>query len=281
MGRESKSAYDASMVAFAQQYGPWALISGASSGIGASFAENLARRGLSLALVARRKSRLQALAQRLQAEHGAECLVLPEDLLNPVAPQRLQEAMAGREIGLLVNNAGYGGLGAFEQQDFATLRNMVRLNCEAVLALAHHFVPPMVERGRGGMVMVASVAGMLPCPWMSVYGATKAFDLQLGEALHVELKPKGVDVVTVCPGHTASEFHQIAGVHGPVPGREAQPEEVVALALSKLGKGNSTVEGLQNKILANAPRFFPRSWTAAVSGKVLAKRLEHLPDSKA
>ncbi|RMH04495.1 MAG: SDR family oxidoreductase [Planctomycetota bacterium] len=258
---------------FAARYGPWALVTGASSGLGACFARDLAGRGLDLVLVARRADRLEALAAELEREHGRSVRSLPMDLCAEDAAEALHRGCDGLEIGLLVNNAGFGATGAFLADDPDRDARMVRLNCEAVVRTSHLFLPAMAERGRGGMVVVASTASFQPCPWMAVYGATKAFDLHLAEALAVELEPRGVDVLAVCPGHTDTEFHAIAGVKGPVAGGSADPAAVVKGALDRLGRRQTWVPGWLNRCMSWAPRFGPRRLTARLTGRLLASRM--------
>ncbi len=256
------------------RHGPWAVVTGASAGLGRAFAETLAARGLHPVLVARRRERLETLAAELRATHGVEALAVPLDLCREDAPDRLQEALGDREVGLLVNNAGFGSNGPFHQTDAAWLRRMVRLNCEVPVALARLLLPAMVARGRGGLLFVSSITAYQATPWMAVYGASKAFDLHLAEALAVELAGTGVDVLALSPGHTATEFHEVAGTGGPATrDRPADPREVVAASLDRLGRAPALVPGLRHRLRATAVRLLPRSWAAAAAGRVLARRL--------
>ncbi|TAH34622.1 MAG: SDR family NAD(P)-dependent oxidoreductase [Planctomycetota bacterium] len=262
----------AAVAEFRDRYGPWALVTGASAGLGAAFARALAARGLHLALVARRAEQLEALAAELRAARGVDVLPIAADLTAADALARVQSALASREVGLLVNNAGFGAAGAFLARDQAWQARMVRLNCEVPVVLSHAFLPAMVARRRGGMILVASTAAYQATPYMAVYGATKAFDLLLGEALHVELRPHGVDVLVLSPGYTESEFHAIAGVRGPATGLRMRPEPVVELALRRLGRGSAAIPGLANKAMAWSTRLVPRSWAAGVAARVLRHR---------
>ncbi len=257
---------------FRATFGPWALITGASAGIGAAFARALASRGIAPILVARRRDRLEALAEELKASQGVAPLVVVQDLQADDALPSLREAVEDREVGLLVNNAGFGWHGSFLQQDLDNIRRMTRLNCEIPTLLARDWLPPMVERKRGGMVVLASVAGFLPAPWMAVYGATKAYDLMLGEALAVEMRPQGVRVLTCCPGHTATEFHDIAGIKGAVAGGAADPLAVAEQSLQRLARHSLAIPGFLNRFLAHSPRWLPRSWIARLSGRLLKHR---------
>ncbi len=184
-----------------------ALITGASSGIGEEFAKQLAARGYELILVARRKDRLTAIAESLPVQ--AEVIV--NDLGTEAGKLGDQVAELGRQVDLLVNNAGFGLRGRFAELPVERQAEMVRVNCEAVVVLTGTFVPPMVERGRGGVITVASTAGMQPLPYEATYGASKAFALNLTDALHAELKGTGVRALSVNPGPVPTEWQQVAG----------------------------------------------------------------------
>jgi len=258
---------------FVDRYGPWALITGASAGLGAEYARQLAAKGLSLFLVARRTERLRALASEIAQDHKVDVETLSLDLTAEGWREKLIRAIGKREIGLLVNNAGFGITGNFLAMDADRLAQMARLNVEAVTLLSHDWLPKMVERGRGGMVLLASVAGYQPTPYMAAYGATKAFDLMLGESLAVELGPAGVDVITVSPGSTATEFHEIAGVSRSAVGYTAKAENVVKQSLSLLGRRPSFIHGWRNAAMALLGKISPRRMVAFVSGKILKSRL--------
>ncbi len=260
-------------MAFLDQYGPWGLVTGASAGLGEHFARQLAARGLNLIVVARRRERLRTLCKALEAEHGIRTHAVALDLTTPGAIGQLRQEVAERELGLLVNNAGFGLSGSFLDHDLARLQQMVRLNCEVPVTLTQALVPPMVQRRRGGIILVASTAAYQCTPWMAVYGATKVFDLHLGEALTVELGRHGLDVLTVSPGHTDTEFHQVAGVPQAALGGAADPADVVAQALDRLGHQISFVHGGLNKVLAFGNRFAPRALSAWGAGRVLGRRL--------
>jgi short-subunit dehydrogenase len=253
------------------RYGGWALVTGASSGIGEAFAEALAARSFPLALVARRKERLEALAERLRAAHGVETLVVVQDLSEREACDHVAEAVGDREVGLLVSNAGFGFSGRFAEGDADADERMVAVNCSAVVGLAHRFLPPMLRRRRGGMVVVSSVAGCQPTPWFAVYGATKAFDLAFAEALWSELKGTGVDVIALAPGETRTEFAAKAHAKREFGGLE--PRRVAEAALRAIGRRPSLVPGFVDKLAAASHRFFPRGFTANATGAVLARNL--------
>ena len=253
------------------RYGGWALVTGASSGLGECFAEAFAAEGHPVVLVARRADRLAALAERLRKSYGVETLVVAADLADPDAPRHVASAVGDREVGVLVNNAGFGFSGRFVDGEPSDDAKMVALNCGAVVALTHLFLPPMLRRKRGAVIFVASVAGHQPTPFFAVYGATKAFDLMLAEALWEETRGSGVDVLAVSPGSTKTEFSVHAHFDRPPEGQD--PRDVVAEALGRLGRGPGVVTGFGNKVKAFLHRVVPRSFAASATGRVLAKDL--------
>jgi short-subunit dehydrogenase len=257
------------------KYGTTALVTGASSGIGTSFARALAHEGFTtLVLVARRADRLEQLQSELEKAHG--CIVYPIalDLSSHGAADTLQVKLAelSCEVDLVVNNAGFGVLGALEDIPTDRVSAMVNLNCGAVVDIARRFLPPMKQRKRGAMIITSSIVGALPAPWFSVYAATKSFDLYLGEALHAECRGSGVDVVTVLPGLTKTEFHAGLGdrqYHSPY--RSA--EQVVESALYALGRKSIVVDGLFNKVVVHGSRFLPRGLALSISRLVMKVEL--------
>jgi uncharacterized protein len=207
-----------------------ALVTGASSGIGEHFARALAQRGYDLILVARRADRLN----RLGDELAVATKVISCDLSSDAAQLPGQVAALGTQVDLLVNNAGFGLRGRFAQLPPDRQAEMVRVNCEAVVILTRAFVPGMIERGRGGVITVASTAGMQPLPYEATYGATKAFALNLTEALHMELRGTGVRALAVNPGPVPTEWQQVAGyeeVGGEMMPGAIEAEQVVEEAL--------------------------------------------------
>jgi uncharacterized protein len=251
-------------------YGSWALVTGASAGIGMAFARQLATQGINCALVARRVERLRALADELTARHGVGCRVVAEDLARDGAAERIAAQVADLEIGILVNNAGFGAVGRFERVPREKIVDMVRVNCLAVAALAHTFLPPMKARGRGAVVIVASAAGYQPLGLAATYAATKAFDLMLGEALWAENRGTGVDVLVVSPGPVETEFQAVAGE---VPHPGVSPERVVEVACAALGRKPSVVVGAFNRARAWAVRLAPRAPVARLALGVMRGRV--------
>ena len=190
-----------------------ALVTGASAGIGAEIARELAARGHNLILVARRRERLRELAAELSESHGVRAESLSCDLAKPTSRGRLpgQAERLGLAVEVLVNNAGFATGGPFHDSDPERELQQVRLDVEAVVALTSMFVPGMVERGRGAILNVASTAGMQPMPYSAGYAAAKAYVLSFSEALHYELEPKGVTVTALAPGPVSTDFWETAG----------------------------------------------------------------------
>ena len=259
---------------FATRYGPWALVTGASAGLGVDYARQLAARGLKLILTARREERLRDLAQELETAHGTESLVVPLDLVTEGAVAELDRAVGEREVGLVVANAGFGGKGPFLAGDAGWDAAMVRLNCIVPVEMAHRWIPPMVPRARGGLIVVASTAAFQATPDMAVYGATKVFDLHLAEALAEEFGPGGIDVLAICPGTTDTEFHAVAGGIATF-GNMAKPEDVVRLSLDRLPRRGSVVEGFRNKVMTFANRFAPRKLSTRIAGRIIRGHKQH------
>lgn len=243
--------------------GKWALVTGASSGLGEQIALDLAASGTHLVLTARRMDRLEALAARIRSEYSVEIRVIPADLSLPTAPQQLYDATeaAGQPIDILINNAGFGYLGDFPTGSPEWDRKMVDVNCAAVVHLTHLFLPRMIERRSGYILMLASVASFQPIPYMSTYAATKAFDRFLGEALDAEVRQYGVRVSSLCPGPTKSEFGQVAGANSSVFRRVHAVEPVVRHGLLDLAKGRPTsYPPGSGALFIFLERFLPRAF---------------------
>ena len=254
--------------------GRWALVTGASAGIGEAFARELARRGMNVALAARREDRLRALASELGSTHRVRTAVLPADLGKPGAPGVLwAEATDGREIHLLVNNAGFGLKGRFDELPLERQAEMVRVNCVAPMDLAHYALRGMRARGSGGILNVASIAGYQPIPYLAAYAATKAFMIAFSEAIAEEARGSGVRVVVVNPGPVATEFQSVAGtqVNEKTLGIRT-PEQIVADALRALEANRPTVTpGAVNRLAAYASRVSPRGIVVRAAKTILTK----------
>lgn len=239
--------------------GKWALVTGASAGIGAELARQLAGCGANLILTARRKNRLEALAAELTAR-GAEVRVVVADLTQPEAPRAIFDATegSGLAVEILINNAGLGQYGDFTRTDADQELAQIRVNCEAMVHLARLFVPRMVERRRGWVMVLASTASFQPVPFLSTYAATKAFDRFFALGLAEEVAPHGVKVTALCPGPTESEFFEVAGATSFKVGRIQSAEEVVQRGLAALTSGKRTIiPYFGGKVTAFAVRFLP------------------------
>jgi short-subunit dehydrogenase len=217
-----------------------ALVTGASSGIGAEFAKQLSERGYEVIMVARRAERLEQLASQLPGPAH----VIPCDLAGDAASLPGKVAELGLQVDVLVNNAGFGTHGHFAEIDSARDAELVRLNCEVVVTLTHAFLPGMVERGRGGVITVASTAGMQPIPYETAYSASKAFARTFSDALSGELRGTGVRALCVNPGPVPTEWQQVAGYEPgylpPVPGK-ISAEQVARESLRAFERGRRTL----------------------------------------
>jgi len=223
-------------------------------------------------LVARRVDRLVSLGDELKRDFGVDALVVAADLGDPSAIDAVQRAIGDREIGLVCANAGFGDKGSFVDIELDAHRRMVRLNCEATLATVHAFLPPMISRRRGGVIIVASTAAFQGVPLTAAYAATKAFDLVLAEGLAIELAPHGIDVVALCPGATDTEGPKRTGVDAArVPFGFASPEEVAHAGLSALGHRTIVLPRFVDRLSAFATRFIPRALAARFAGRTIAK----------
>jgi hypothetical protein len=267
----SADLFDAKSPALRERYGEWAVVTGASAGIGAAFARAFAREGMSVFLVARREDRLRELAAELSRDHGVQTRVLAADLSTRGGMEAVATAMRELEVAILVSNAGAGYAGSFHKQDLERLREIVELNCTASVVLTHRALEGMLARGRGAVIVVASVAGRQPVPLHAVYAATKAFDLFFGEALWVEQREHGIDILTLLPGPVASEFEEVAGESRAQTVVDELPENCVRHALAALGKRPSVVSGTwMNWLRANANRFLPRAVVAFLAHDFMA-----------
>jgi hypothetical protein len=245
-----------------------ALITGASAGLGVEFARQLSKRGHSLVLAARRKERLEELANEL-----GNSRVLAIDLSKANAATKLMADLEahGETVDVLVNNAGFGLIGRFSELDAARLRQMIDLNVGALTDLCRAVAPTMIKRKSGAILNVASTAAFQPGPKMAVYFATKAFVLSLSEAMHEELAPHGVKVSCLCPGPTRTEFGEVAGFggNGLFDRVAMNASEVVETGLEGLDSNRAVVvPGWMNKITTTSSRFAPRSVVRKIAGAI-------------
>jgi short-subunit dehydrogenase len=240
------------------------LVTGASSGIGAEIARRLAARGHGVTLTARRKERLVALAGELKDAYGVRADTVVCDLASAAARRRMMATVEkrGLEVEVLVNNAGFGSAGRFQELDQEAELEMVRTNVEAVVDLCGSYVPEMAKRGRGAILNVASVAAYQPVPRQATYAATKAFVLSFSEAISRDLRGTGVSVSALCPGPTKTEFGTAAGIpdeYFEIPGLVLSAEQMAAAGVSAMDKGRRVaVPGPTNVAGALGGRLLPR-----------------------
>jgi short-subunit dehydrogenase len=255
------------MTALKERYGPWAVVTGASDGIGRATAVQLAQAGLQLVLVARDKGRLQALADDLLAAHGTRCMVLPMDLSTSGACAALAHDVRALDVGLLVAAAGFGSGGPLLDADLAIESNMVDLNCHSALELSVLLGRRMVARGRGGLMLFSSIVAFQGVPRAANYSATKAYIQSLAEGLHAELAPLGVDVLAVAPGPVHSGF---AGRAGMTMGAALTPDAVARGAVAALGRRTTVRPGRLSWLLEAALAPLPRWARSRAMAKVMA-----------
>lgn len=253
------------------------LVTGASSGIGRALARELASRGYGVTLVARREERLRKLADELSGAHGIRAEVLVCDLADPAAlealPSRVDEL--GRRVDVLVNNAGFGSYGPFVELDAAREVEQVRVLCEAVVALSGAFVPRMVSRGAGAVLILSSTTGFQPTARYATYAASKAFSLSFGQSLHEEVRPSGVAVTTVCPGPVEGEFFDRNDVRPVRLPKQmwVTPEEVARAALEGLARNRRLViPNVAMRALMASSRMSPAALQLRVMDVLLPRR---------
>ena len=248
------------------RYGPWALITGASDGIGQALAGRLAAEGINVVLVARSKHRLQAIAAELSAVHNVETMVLPVDLTDPGAAGTVEDLTGRLDVGLVVLAAGFGTTGTFLETPLAEELDLVAVNVTAIARLSHTFAGRLAARGRGGIILFGSIVGWQGVPGQANYAASKAYVQSLAEGLHDELKPRGVDVLSVAPGPVDSGFGARAGL---TMTSATSPEVVATAALNALGR-RTVIPGARGKFLTLALTPLPRRIRSLILGKVIA-----------
>ena len=252
--------------------GKWALITGASAGIGLALAAQLAAGGANLILTARRRERLKTLAERLSEQHGVRIEVFPADLTLPVAPEQIFGFTEKQRIAvdLLINNAGFGTYGLFHTSDRTRQVEMVQVNVAAVVTLTHLYLPGMIERRGGDILIVSSTAAFQAVPYLSTYVATKAFDLLFAEALAEEVRHYGIRVCALCPGSTATEFQEVAGEPHRLHQHAESATKVARVGLEALARGRSyAISGVANYLSTHAQRLVPRQFVTRMAAKML------------
>ncbi|MGA8112135.1 MAG: SDR family oxidoreductase [Actinocatenispora sp.] len=252
--------------------GSTALITGASSGIGAAFADALAARGTDLVLVARSTDQLEAVAATARERHGVRAEVITADLTAPDAAGALRAEVdrRGLSVDILVNNAGFGSAGPFQSVTADRSRREVALDVAAVVDLSHAFLPDMTERRRGGVINLSSTAAFQPAPNFAVYAAAKSFVLSFSQALWAECRPHGVEVLAVCPGPVETNFFDVLGTEQVKVGQILGPEQVVRTALRAFDRGRAVViPGARNAVLPVLQRFVPRRLVLSTATRML------------
>jgi short-subunit dehydrogenase len=249
------------------RYGPWALVTGASDGIGRATAALAAADGLNVVLAARSEAKLRSLATELAAAHGVETRIVAVDLSRPTGAATLLDAVDGLDIGLAVLAAGFGTNGPLADSTRVDELEMIAVNVTAVAELAQAFAHRLVERGRGGVVLFGSILGWQGVPGQANYAATKAYVQSLAEGLHGELKPHGVDVLSVAPGPVHTGFAARAGM---TMSSATTPDVVAAATWSALGRRGTVVPGAQAKAMTAALKTLPRPLRSIILQRVMA-----------
>jgi short-subunit dehydrogenase len=261
-----------------ERFGPVALVTGASDGIGRAFAEHLAADDLDLILVARRAEKLAALAADLAGRHGIDCTIVPADLATAEGVAATGDAAASRDVGLLVAAAGYGTSGPFLDADLAAELDMIDVNCRGVVALCHRVGAQLVARQRGGIVLMSSIVAFQGVAGAANYAATKAFIQTFAEGLGRELKPQGVAVLAVAPGPVRSGFEARAGMRM---SRTDTPADVAAGALRALGRRRTVRPGSLSKLLGLSLATLPRALRTRILSGAMADMTAHRNDAAA
>lgn len=247
--------------------GKWALITGASAGIGAAMARELGAGGTNLVLTARRGDRLTSLATELRDKHKIRTLACVADLALPLGAQQIFSFTEEKQIAidLLVNNAGFGAYGEFHKVALDRLVEMTKVNVTAVVQMTHLYLPGMIARKSGDILIVASTAAFQAVPYISTYAATKVFDLHFAEGLAEEVRPYGIHVCALCPGSTETEFFQVAGQRNHTQRAPESAEKVARVGLAALAAGKtSVISGFTNWLGAETVRLVPRRMVARI-----------------
>ena len=260
------------MADFSGKYGPWAIVTGASAGIGKAIATELAARGLNIIAIARRQPLLDALQEELSKKYGVEVRTLRADLTDPDSISKIELLTSDLEIGLVVPNAGMELNGAFIHTSLEDNENMLKLNITAPMQMAKVFGAKMADRGHGGILFISSLFAYQGIPHVASYAATKAYILSLGEALHVEMKSHGVDVTVLSPGLTATDMPANMPLDfKKIPVFSQSPEQVARTGIKALGRKATVVSGLLNKFYAWENRLLPRHFPVALFGFLIGR----------
>jgi len=259
---------------FKERYGEYALITGGSSGIGKAIANELAKKGLNIILVARRLEELQQTANEIKKQNNVDVVCLSADLLTEAGMQTIKNETEKYKIGLLVPAAGLEVNGAFEKNNLEKELRVIKLNVTVTMELTHHFVQKMVSRKKGGLLLIASLSGHMPNPYFANYAGTKAYVLNFGASLYGELKPKGIDVTVLSPGLTNTPMVADNGVDwSKTPLQALTPEEVAKTAINALGKKLIAIPGFKNKMMGAMAKHTPFKMGAIMGKKMMDKAI--------
>ena len=257
------------------KYGQWALITGASSGIGRAFALQLAQQGFSLVLVARNQKALEQLATELKSKYQAETMIVASDLSTIDAVSELYSKVSSLNIGLLIPSAGIDEMGKFIDKDYELIEKMLFLNVQAPTKLAHLFGQKMKDRERAAIILVSSIFAYQGIPNFAAYAASKSYILTLGETLNVEMSKHGIDVLVLSPGLTDTPFSQSMPIDfSKIPMIAQQANQVARTGLKHIGKKPTVVSGVLNKFYAWENRLIPRSWPVKLFGFLINRAMK-------
>ena len=257
---------------FQSRYGPWAVVTGASSGIGRAMALQLGEAGLNLIIVGRRQELLTGVAAQLSRSSDIKTQVVVADLATSIGLETVEDACKDLDVGLLVGAAGFGTSGPLLEADLPVELEMLTVNCGALIGQCFHFGHRFAKRGRGGIVLIASLVGFQGVPFSASYAATKAYVQSLAEALYVELRPLGIDVLASAPGPVRSGFEARANMRMST---AIEPEVVARETLRALGRKSAVTPGLISKILSYSLAPLPRPLRTRIMGRVMGDMTKH------
>lgn len=262
------------MSKFKEKYGKWALVTGATSGIGKALAYQLAENGVNIILVARKEKELKSEADSLQTKYKVETKIISADLSKEEGIKSIIASSKDLEVGLLILAAGLEVNGAFEKLDIQKELQLIQINISATVHLTHHFIPPMIKRGKGGVLLVSSLSGHMPNPYFANYAGSKSYALNFGASLYGELKPKGIDIAVLSPGLTDTPMIVDNGVDwSKTPMTALSPEIVAAAGLNALGNKFLAVPGRKNKMMAAMAKHSPLHVQAKMNEKMMRKAI--------
>lgn len=262
------------MTNFKEKYGPWALITGATSGIGEEIAKEIASRGINIVLVARKTDELELKSSALKTKYNINTKTISADLSTNEGIEIIKSSTNELSIGLLAISAGLEVNGAFEKNDIQKELKVVQININATLLLTHHFSKKMVDNSKGGILLVSSLSGHMPNPYFANYAGTKAYVLNFGASLYGELKPKGVDVTILSPGLTSTPMTKDNGVDfSKTPMQSMSPKDVAKTGVNALGKKMIAIPGNKNKFMAAMAKHSPLEMQTKMNEKMMRKAL--------